>query len=91
MGIPERKTADGYEMQFGTNHLGHWTLTALLMPALLKADSPRIVTVTSTAHHMGRAVNPKNPHLARQLRALEGLRAVEARELPLRAWACTGS
>jgi NAD(P)-dependent dehydrogenase (short-subunit alcohol dehydrogenase family) len=63
MGIPERETADGYEMQFGTNHLGHWTLTSLLMPALLKSDAPRVVTVTSTAHHMGRAVNPKNPHL----------------------------
>jgi NAD(P)-dependent dehydrogenase (short-subunit alcohol dehydrogenase family) len=63
MGIPERETADGYEMQFGTNHLGHWTLTALLMPALLRAPAARIVTVTSTAHHMGRAVNPKNPHL----------------------------
>ena len=63
MGIPERKTADGYEMQFGTNHLGHWTFTSMLLPALLKADAPRVVTVTSTAHHMGRAVNPKNPHL----------------------------
>jgi NAD(P)-dependent dehydrogenase (short-subunit alcohol dehydrogenase family) len=63
MGIPERKTADGYEMQFGTNHLGHWTLTALLMPALLRAPAARVVTVTSTAHHMGRAVNPENPHL----------------------------
>jgi len=63
MGIPERKTADGYEMQFGTNHLGHWTLTSILLPALLSADAARIVTVTSTAHHMGRAVNPKNPHL----------------------------
>ena len=63
MGIPERRTADGYEMQFGTNHLGHWTLTALLMPSLLSADAARIVTVTSTAHHMGRSVNPKNPHL----------------------------
>jgi NAD(P)-dependent dehydrogenase (short-subunit alcohol dehydrogenase family) len=63
MGIPERKTADGYEMQFGTNHLGHWTLTALLMPTLLRPPAARIVTVTSTAHHMGRAVNPKNPHL----------------------------
>ena len=35
MGIPERKTVDGYEMQFGVDHLGHWTLTALLLPALL--------------------------------------------------------
>lgn len=63
MGIPERRTADGFEMQFGTNHLGHWTLTALLMPALLRATAARIVTVTSTAHHMGRAVDPANPHL----------------------------
>jgi NAD(P)-dependent dehydrogenase (short-subunit alcohol dehydrogenase family) len=63
MGIPERKTADGFEMQFGTNHLGHWTLTALLMPALLRANAARVVTVTSTAHHMGRTVNPDNPHM----------------------------
>jgi NAD(P)-dependent dehydrogenase (short-subunit alcohol dehydrogenase family) len=63
MGIPERKTVDGFEMQFGVDHLGHWTLTALLLPALLRSPAARIVTVTSTAHHMGRAVNPKNPHL----------------------------
>jgi NAD(P)-dependent dehydrogenase (short-subunit alcohol dehydrogenase family) len=63
MGIPERKTVDGFEMQFGVDHLGHFALTAQLLPALLKADAARIVTVTSTAHHMGRAVNPKNPHL----------------------------
>src|SRR5918994_634267 len=63
MGIPERRTADGFEMQFGVNHLGHYALTALLMPALLRADAARIVTVTSTAHHMGRAVDPANPHL----------------------------
>jgi NAD(P)-dependent dehydrogenase (short-subunit alcohol dehydrogenase family) len=63
MGIPERRTADGFEMQFGVDHLGHWSLSALLMPALLRADAARIVTVTSTAHHMGRAVDPDNPHL----------------------------
>lgn len=63
MGIPESKTVDGYEMQFGVDHLGHWTLTALLLPALLRTPGSRIVTVTSTAHHMGRAVNPDNPHL----------------------------
>ena len=63
MGIPERRTADGFEMQFGVDHLGHWALTARLMPALLRADGARIVTVTSTAHHMGRAVDPDNPHL----------------------------
>jgi NAD(P)-dependent dehydrogenase (short-subunit alcohol dehydrogenase family) len=63
MGIPERRTVDGYEMQFGVDHLGHWTLTALLLPALLRSPGARIVTVTSTAHHMGRAVDPGNPHL----------------------------
>lgn len=63
MGIPERRTADGFEMQFGVDHLGHFALTALLMPALLAAPAARIVTVTSTAHHMGRAVDPANPHL----------------------------
>jgi len=63
MAMPERTTADGFEMQFGVNHLGHWALTAHLMPALLKSDAARVVSVTSTAHHMGRAVNLANPHL----------------------------
>jgi NAD(P)-dependent dehydrogenase (short-subunit alcohol dehydrogenase family) len=63
MAIPERKTEDGFEMQFGVNHLGHYALTSLLLPALLRAERARVVTVTSTAHHMGRAVDPANPHL----------------------------
>ena len=63
MGIPERKTVDGFEMQFGVDHLGHWSLTALLLSALLRTDGARVVTVTSTAHHIGRAVDPANPHL----------------------------
>jgi NAD(P)-dependent dehydrogenase (short-subunit alcohol dehydrogenase family) len=63
MAQPERRTADGFEMQFGVNHLGHWAFTAHLLPVLLRAPSARVVTVTSTAHHMGRAVDPDNPHL----------------------------
>jgi NAD(P)-dependent dehydrogenase (short-subunit alcohol dehydrogenase family) len=63
MGLPERRTADGFEMQLGVNHLGHWALTALLMPALIAAPRARVVAVTSTAHHMGRALDPNNPHL----------------------------
>ncbi len=63
MATPERATEDGYEMQFGVNHLGHWTFTALLMPALLAVPVARVVTVTSTAHHFGRRVDPDNPHL----------------------------
>ena len=64
MACPERRTADGFEMQFGVNHLGHWAFTGHLLPNVLRAHAPRIVTVTSTAHHMGRPVDPKNPHLA---------------------------
>ena len=63
MGIPERRTVDGFEMQFGVDHLGHFALTALLMPSLLRAPAARVVTVTSTAHHMGRTVDPENPNL----------------------------
>lgn len=63
MGIPERRTADGFEMQLGVDHLGHWELTAKLLPALLRAPAARVVTVTSTARHMGRPLNPANPHL----------------------------
>ncbi len=63
MAMPERQTADGYEMQFGVNHLGHWTFTALLLPALIRAGSARIVTVSSVARFQGRPVDPGNPHL----------------------------
>ncbi|MGP4023323.1 oxidoreductase [Actinomadura sp. 3N407] len=54
MAIPRRSTADGFEMQFGTNHLGHFALTGLLLPALRSAPSPRVVTVTSTFAWSGR-------------------------------------
>jgi NAD(P)-dependent dehydrogenase (short-subunit alcohol dehydrogenase family) len=50
-------------MQFGVNHLGHWALTAGLLPNLLAAPATRVVNVTSSAHHFGRAVDPQNPHL----------------------------
>jgi NAD(P)-dependent dehydrogenase (short-subunit alcohol dehydrogenase family) len=63
MAIAEGRTSDGFETQFGVDHLGHWTLTALLMPALVDTEGARIVTVTSTAHHLGHAVDPKNPNL----------------------------
>lgn len=63
MAIPQRRTEDGFEMQLGVNHLGHWALTAYLLPALLRARGARVVTVTSTAHHYGRPIDPANPHL----------------------------
>jgi NAD(P)-dependent dehydrogenase (short-subunit alcohol dehydrogenase family) len=64
MAMPERTTTDGFEMQLGVNHLGHFALTAQLLPALLRAVRARVVTVTSTAHHFGRPIDPANPHLA---------------------------
>ena len=50
-----RETEDGFELQYGTNHLGHVALTAHLLPALLAAAAPRVVTVSSIAHHRGDA------------------------------------
>jgi NAD(P)-dependent dehydrogenase (short-subunit alcohol dehydrogenase family) len=52
MAIPRRETADGFEMQLGTNHLGHFALTGRLLEAI-RPDG-RIVTVSSQAHRMGR-------------------------------------
>jgi NAD(P)-dependent dehydrogenase (short-subunit alcohol dehydrogenase family) len=53
MALPYRRTADGFEMQFGTNHLGHFALTGLLLPTLLATPGARVVTVSSGAHQMG--------------------------------------
>jgi NAD(P)-dependent dehydrogenase (short-subunit alcohol dehydrogenase family) len=47
-------TRDGFEQQFGTNHLGHFALTAQLIPALLRAPAPRVVPVASMAHRRGK-------------------------------------
>ena len=55
MALPRRQvTADGFEMQFGTNHLGHFALTARLMPLLRRASGARVVSLSSLAHRTGR-------------------------------------
>jgi NAD(P)-dependent dehydrogenase (short-subunit alcohol dehydrogenase family) len=64
MGIPERRTEDGFELQLAVNHLGHFTLTAQLLPALLQSTGARVVSVTSTGRHAGRPLDPANPHLS---------------------------
>jgi NAD(P)-dependent dehydrogenase (short-subunit alcohol dehydrogenase family) len=46
-------TVDGFERQFGTNHLGHFALTGLLIPAVLRAPAPRVVAIASIAHRRG--------------------------------------
>jgi len=53
MAIPYRRTADGFEMQMGTNHFGHFALTGLLFDRLLATDDARVVTVSSGAHRIG--------------------------------------
>src|SRR4051794_38255413 len=54
MALPRRTTADGFEMQLGTNHLGHFALTGLLLPAVVKKPGARVVTMSSGAHAFGR-------------------------------------
>jgi NAD(P)-dependent dehydrogenase (short-subunit alcohol dehydrogenase family) len=55
MDLPTRRlTEDGFELQFGTNHLSHFALTGLLLPLLRKAQAPRVVNVSSLAHRGGK-------------------------------------
>ena len=54
MACPQGETKDGFERQFGTNHLGHFLLTNLLMPLLERGENPRIVNLSSRGHHTDR-------------------------------------
>ncbi|MFF9479954.1 oxidoreductase [Streptomyces sp. NPDC014733] len=54
MALPHGTTADGFERQFGVNHLGHFALTGLLLPRLLATPGARVVTVSSFLHALGR-------------------------------------
>ena len=85
-----RETSDGFELQYGTNHLGHVALTARLLPRLLAAPAPRVVSVASIAHHAGNQTvlegNPEatyRPHPAYGNTKLANL--LFARELQRRA------
>jgi NAD(P)-dependent dehydrogenase (short-subunit alcohol dehydrogenase family) len=66
---PYGLTKDGYELQFGTNHLGHFALTGLLIPQLLGTPDSRVVTVSSNAHRAGR-INFEDLNSARRYRRM---------------------
>jgi NAD(P)-dependent dehydrogenase (short-subunit alcohol dehydrogenase family) len=56
MACPFGKTEDGFELQFGTNHLGHFLTTALLVPALRRGTPARVVSLSSRGHHLSPVV-----------------------------------
>jgi NAD(P)-dependent dehydrogenase (short-subunit alcohol dehydrogenase family) len=56
MFTPKSTTEDGFELQFGTNHLGHFALTGLLLDRLLPVPGSRVVTVSSVGHRFARAI-----------------------------------
>ncbi|MDT5266764.1 MAG: hypothetical protein QOI90_3390 [Mycobacterium sp.] len=56
MAVPFSRTADGFEMQIGTNHFGHFAFTDGVLPAVLAASEPRVVTLASIAHRQGHIV-----------------------------------
>ena len=72
MACPQGTTAEGFELQMGTNHLGHFLLTALALPALEQAAAPRVVTLSSAGHSiadvdvddLGFTATPYDPWLA---------------------------
>lgn len=66
---PKTLTDDGFELQFGVNHLGHYALTGLLLPLLSRSSGARVVTVSSLAHVDGR-IDFKDPHSQRTYSAM---------------------
>ncbi|KUI13126.1 short-chain dehydrogenase [Mycobacterium sp. GA-1285] len=63
MYVPTRETTkDGFEMQFGTNHLGHFALTGLLLNNLLSVEGSRVVTVSSVGHRIMARIRFEDPH-----------------------------
>lgn len=66
MALPQGQTEDGFDTQFGINVLGHWALLSRLLPLVVRTPGARVVTLSSTAQHTGRAIDPSDPHMRRR-------------------------
>ena len=83
MACPLMRTAQGFEMQFGTNHLGHFLFTGLLAPALIEGAPGRVVNLSSAGHKFA-PFNFHGPELQRtRLRQVAVLRRVQDRKYPV--------
>jgi NAD(P)-dependent dehydrogenase (short-subunit alcohol dehydrogenase family) len=72
MYVPKRETTkDGFEMQFGTNHLGHFALDGLLLDNMLSVDGSRVVTVSSVGHRILARIHFDDPHLTKKYNRVE--------------------
>ena len=81
MYVPTRETTkDGFEMQFGTNHLGHFALTGQLLDNILPVEGSRVVTVSSVGHRLLARIHFDDPQLEQQVQPRRGLRTVQAGE-----------
>jgi NAD(P)-dependent dehydrogenase (short-subunit alcohol dehydrogenase family) len=63
MALPQGTTVDGFDTQMGTNVLGHWALISHLLPVVVATPGARVVTLSSTAQHAGRPIDPADPHM----------------------------
>ena len=63
MALPQGTTEDGFDTQMGINVLGHWALLARLLPTIVATPGARVVTLSSTAQHTGKAIDPDDPHM----------------------------
>ena len=72
MYVPTRETTqDGFEMQFGTNHLGHFALTGQLLDNILPVEGSRVVTISSVGHKILARIHFEDPHLERKYNRVE--------------------
>jgi NAD(P)-dependent dehydrogenase (short-subunit alcohol dehydrogenase family) len=72
MYVPTRETTnDGFEMQFGTNHLGHFALTGQLLDNILPVEGSRVVTISSVGHRILARIHFEDPHLERKYNRVE--------------------